>query len=38
MTLLDRTDGPRVTPQQSSARGMKIFATGMLVAMAGLFS
>lgn len=37
MTLLDRTGLNRFNPAQGGARGMKIIATGSLVAMAGVF-
>ena len=37
MTLLDRTGLSRFNPAQGGARGMRIMATGMLVAMAGIF-
>ncbi len=37
MTLLERTGLNRFNPTQGGARGMRIIATGMLVAMAGVF-
>lgn len=37
MTLLARTGLHRFNPAQGGVRGMRIIATGMLVAMAGLF-
>lgn len=37
MTLLERTGLSRFNPAQGGARGMRIIATGMLVAMAAIF-
>ena len=37
MSLLDQTGLARFNPAQGGVRGMRVLATGMLVAMAGLF-